>query len=229
VLDHHRLGNLPTAVPIRFQVDPVGSCSTLVAERGFDAQQTFPAPIAGMLLSGILSDTLVFRSPTTTARDRAAAFRLARMAGIAPADASDDKSLEAINAYGQELLAAGAGLGTRSAEELINTDLKFYDTSGLASAIAQVEVANFSELAPRLTELHSALQQLAESRKLALALLMVTDVVRGNSRLVVAGEPRIISALPYARIDDDTLDAPGVVSRKKQLLPTVLAVLSQSV
>ncbi len=229
VLDHHRLGNLPTAVPIRFQVDPVGSCSTLVAERGFDAQKTFPAPIAGMLLSGILSDTLVFRSPTTTARDRAAALRLVGMAGLAPADANDDKRMEAINTFGQELLAAGAGLGTRSAEEVINTDLKFYETSGLASAIAQVEVANFSELAPRLTELHDALKQLAESHKLALALLMVTDVVRGNSRLVVAGEARIVSALPYARLDDDTLDAPGVVSRKKQLLPTVLAVLSQSV
>ncbi|MBZ0287772.1 MAG: inorganic diphosphatase, partial [Anaerolineae bacterium] len=182
-----------------------------------------------LLLCGILSDTLTFRSPTATARDRAAALELIVMAKLAPPAADEAKRMAAVTEMGQSLLAAGAGLGTRPAEEIVNTDIKFYETNGAKVGIAQVEVANLSELAPRLEDLQGALEDLTESQKLSLALLMVTDVVLGNSRLVAVGQPRMISALPYPRLDDDTLDAPGIMSRKKQLLPTVLAVLSQAV
>jgi manganese-dependent inorganic pyrophosphatase len=225
VLDHHRLGNMPTVMPIAFRVDPVGSCSTLVAERGIDAGEHFPMPVAGLLLCGILSDTLVFRSPTTTERDRNAALQLAGMAGLA--GTTDNEKMASIQELGQSLLASGTGLGSRPAEEVISSDLKFYEAGGLSVGIAQVEVAHFRELVPRLDDLRKALADLAESRRLALALLMVTDVVLGNSRLVAVGQARVIAALPYARLDDGVLDAPGVVSRKKQLLPAVLAVLSQ--
>jgi manganese-dependent inorganic pyrophosphatase len=214
-------------MPIRFQVEPVGSCSTLVAEHGFERGVTFPAPVAGILLCGILSDTLIFRSPTTTERDRRAALRLAVTAQLAPDHADEAHIMAAIGELGQALLAAGTGLGTRPADEVINTDLKFYESNGLNVGIAQAEVASFSELVPRLDDLRAALQQLADNRKLALALLMVTDVVRGHSRLVTVGQPRVIGALPYARLSDGTLDAQEVVSRKKQLLPAVLAALSQ--
>ncbi|MEP7286078.1 MAG: DHHA2 domain-containing protein [Chloroflexota bacterium] len=228
VLDHHRLGNAPTVMPIRFRVEPVGSCSTLVAERGIGAGNVFAPPIAGLLLCGILSDTLVFRSPTTTDRDREAALRLTVMAGLVPAQSSEKQRLSALTVLGQDLLAAGAGLGTRSADEVVNSDLKYYNSGGLNAGIAQVEVANFRELAPRLDELYAALDKLATSNGLALALLMVTDVVDGNSQLVVAGQPRVIAALPYAHLNNHTLDAPEVVSRKKQLLPAVLAAMSQT-
>src|SRR5262249_55581504 len=139
VLDHHRLGNVPTTTPIRFRVDPVGSCSTLVAERGFEASLTLPGKIAGLLLCGILSDTLIFRSPTTTPRDQAAAKRLAVITELAPANASDEAILTAISDLGGKLLAAGAGIGALSADELINNDLKFFETHGQKVAIAQVE------------------------------------------------------------------------------------------
>lgn len=225
VLDHHRLGNLPTAVPIRFVVEPVGSCSTLVAEACLEHGQRFPAPIAGLLLCGILSDTLVFRSPTTTRRDKVAAEALAEMAGLETANGSRQAAIEAL---GAELLAANAGLGERSADEVVNADLKFYEANGAQAGIAQVEIANFREMEARLDDLKAALTNLADTRKLALSMLMVTDVVRGNSRLVVAGQPRVITALPYAHLDDGSLDAPGIVSRKKQLLPVVLAALSQN-
>ncbi len=227
VLDHHRLGNLPTLMPIRFQIEPVGSCSTLVAERSIEVRSILPPAIAGLLLCGILSDTLIFRSPTTTDRDRNAALQLARAAGLKSAEATSEQMMESMRDLGQALLAAGTGLGARPAGEVVNADLKFYEAGGLSVGMAQVEVASFRELAPRLDDLRGALQQLAETQKLALALLMVTDVVLGNSRLVAVGQTRIIAALPYARLDDGTLDAPGVVSRKKQLVPTVLAVLSQ--
>ncbi|MFN8449492.1 MAG: DHH family phosphoesterase [Anaerolineae bacterium] len=229
VLDHHRLSTIPTAVPIRFHVDPVGSCSTLVLERGVEAGKAFPPGIAGVLLCGILSDTLIFRSPTATPRDHAAALRLARMAGLCDGDASDERVNTAISELGEALLAASAGLGNRPADEIVSTDIKFYDESGFRVGIAQVEVSNFSELPGRLDDIRAALAKLVENQRLALALLMVTDVVRGNSRLVAVGMPRIVTALPYAHLDDDTLDAPEVMSRKKQLLPAVLAALAQVV
>lgn len=228
VLDHHRLSSMPTSVPIRFHIEPVGSCSTLVAERAVEQGITFPEGIAGLLLCGILSDTLTFRSPTATQRDRSIALKLAVLAKLASAGSSDEIVLHSIAEFGQQLLASGAGLGMRPVEEIVNTDIKYYETNGAKVGIAQVEVANLSELAPRLEALHEALEELTKSQKLTLALLMVTDVVLGNSRLVVVGQARVIATLPYARLPDDTLDAPGIMSRKKQLLPTVLAALSQS-
>ena len=229
VLDHHRLSSVPTAVPIRFHIEPVGSCSTLVAERAIEQRISFPEGIAGLLLSGILSDTLTFRSPTATDRDRNAAMKLAVMAKLSPASDSAEQIMRSIGEFGQQLLASGAGLGMRPVEEIVNTDVKYYEANGSKVGIAQVEVANLSELAPRLDALREALEEMTKSQKLTLALLMVTDVVLGNSRLVVVGQPRVIATLPYARLDDDTLDAPGIMSRKKQLLPTVLAALSQTV
>jgi manganese-dependent inorganic pyrophosphatase len=150
------------------------------------------------------------------------------MAKIASPKDKEDQVLQSIADFGQQLLASGAGLGMRPVEEIINTDIKFYETNGAKLGVAQVEVANLSELTPRLGALKEALEELTKTQKLTLALLMVTDVVLGNSRLVAAGQSRVIATLPYARLDDDTLDAPGIMSRKKQLLPTVLAVLSQS-
>jgi manganese-dependent inorganic pyrophosphatase len=228
VLDHHRLSALPTAVPIRFQIEPVGSCSTLVLERALELNKAFPASVAGLLLCGILSDTLVFRSPTATARDRVAARHLAQMANLIPENATDDQLTAAINSVGESLLGAGAGLGSRPADQIISTDIKFYEEGALRVGLAQTEVTSFSELNDRLPELRDALQKLLESQKLALALLMVTDVVRGNSRLVVVGQPRLLNALPYTHLSDALLDAPGVMSRKKQLLPVVLAALSEA-
>ena len=229
VLDHHRLSTIPTAVPIRFHIDPVGSCSTLVLENAVEAGQVFPPGIAGLLLCGILSDTLVFRSPTVTARDKAAALKLAGMAKLHAKNANAEQVNIAITELGEALLASSAGLGSRDANEIINTDIKFYEESGFSVGIAQIEVSNFAELPGRLDDLRAALQKLLVDQKLSLALLMVTDVVRGNSRLVAAGVPRIVTALPYSRIEDDLLDAPGMMSRKKQLLPAVFAALAQAV
>ncbi|MCU0515218.1 MAG: DHH family phosphoesterase [Anaerolineae bacterium] len=229
VLDHHRLSSMPTAAPIRFRIEPVGSCSTLVAERGIEQKINFPAPLAGLLLCGILSDTLIFRSPTSTPRDPEAARHLARMAKLVTPGTADEATDAAITELGNALLAAGAGLGSRPGEEIVGTDIKYYEVNGAQVAMAQVEVGHLRELEQRLPDLKAALQKMIDEQKLRLAVLMVTDVVRGNSRLVVAGHPRLISALPYARLNDDTLDAPGLMSRKKQLVPTVLAVLSQSV
>lgn len=222
VLDHHRLGNSPTNLPIPFTVDPVGSTSTLVAERILAAGKKPPAPIAALLLAGLLSDTLILRSPTTTPRDRVAADRLENWGLKAPI-----MDFHTFQDFGEAVLAAGAGLAVRTMEAILNTDLKIYEGGNMTFGIAQVEVANLHELEGRLAEITDGLHTLAETRGLGLAVLMVTDVVRGTSRLVLAGQQMaVLDELPYQRLPDGTLNAPDVVSRKKQLLPAILGLLA---
>lgn len=222
VLDHHRLANPPTHMPIAFHVDPVGSSSTLVAERAMRAGLAAPRSIAGALLSGLLSDTLVLRSPTTTDRDRVAAVQLAAWAF---ADAGPGDPYQAMQEYGWQLLQAGIGPQTRTPDEMIGGDYKEYEAVGLRFGIAQVEVADMLEIETRLSEIRQALERHSAARGLDLTALMVTDIVRGNSRLICHDPAYHLSALPYARRPDDTLDLPGIVSRKKQLLPAILDAL----
>ena len=222
VLDHHRLGNSPTHMPIPFTVDPVGSTATLVTERIQAAGLQPGAKLAGILLAGILSDTLVLKSPTTTPRDQDAAQWLA-----AQSLGKVDEALpfDTYQAYGEAILAAGAGLALRDVSSVVQNDVKLYEAGGVRFAIAQVEVPNLLELGARLPDLSNALQDLCRARGLGLAVLMVTDVVRSLSRLVVAGETDRLNDLPYTRLPDGTLEAAGVMSRKKQLLPAILGLL----
>ena len=222
VLDHHRLGNSPTRLPIPFTVDPVGSTSTLVTERIRQAGLRPPAKLAGVLLAGILSDTLILKSPTTTPRDQTAVHWLAE---AALGGAEGALPFGGFQAYGEAVLAASAGLGSRDVMSVVQNDLKLYEGGGVRFGIAQAEAPNLLELGAQLSELTSALEGLCQTRGLVLAVLMVTDVVRGVSRLVVAGETARLNDLPYTRLSDGTLEAPGVVSRKKQLLPAILGLL----
>jgi manganese-dependent inorganic pyrophosphatase len=222
VLDHHRVDSVATVLPIRFRIEPVGSCSTLVAEHARDRNIMLPSAVAGLLLCGILSDTLVFQSVTTTPRDQKAAHDLAQMANLTGDPA------EAIQTFGRALLMAGAGLGTRAPEEIIGSDQKFYETERGSVSMSQVEVTHFDELEGRLPQLKAAMGRLVNEKSLALALLMVTDILRGNSRIIAMGDASLIADLPYAPLPDGTLDAKGVVSRKKQLVPVVLAAVKQA-
>jgi len=222
ILDHHRLGNPPTTTPIRFSVDVVGSTCTLVSERIAEAGLSAPPPLAGLLLGGLLSDTLLLTSPTTTGRDQTAAARLARWAFVGGSPLAG----ETIESYGKQLLDAGAGLSSRSPEEIVSADYKQYRSSGLKFGIAQVEVTNLRELNEHQAELRQALASLQERKGLDFAILMVTDVVRKNSRLLLSNELPQFDYLPYPVQDDGTRRAKGVVSRKKQLLPTILGALS---
>ncbi len=222
VLDHHRLGNSPTHMPIPFTVDPVGSTATLVAERAQAVSLKPPVKLAGLLLAGILSDTLVLTSPTTTSRDQIA---VGWLAGLALGNAEGALPFADYKAYGEAILAAGAGLALPDVTSVVQNDLKLYESGGMRFSISQVEAANLLEVGGRLPDLTSALEGLCQTRGLVLAVLMVTDVVRGVSRLVVVGETDRLNDLPYTRLPDGTLEAPGVVSRKKQLLPAILGLL----
>jgi manganese-dependent inorganic pyrophosphatase len=220
VIDHHRLANPPTHMPIAFHVDPVGSSSTLVAERAMRSGLSVPRAIAGALISGLLSDTLVLRSPTTTARDRVAAMQLAAWAFPEAAD-----PYAALQEYGLKLLGAGAGLSARSAAEVVQSDYKEYEGGGVQFAISQVELTDLHEVEPRAADLREALRALEAQKGLAFVILMVTDVVRGDSVLLTSGDSHRLDALPYSHVEGGRFLAPGVVSRKKQLLPAILDVL----
>lgn len=222
ILDHHRLGNPHTHTPIRFKVDTVGSTSTLVCEMTAEAGLSAPPALAGALLAGLLSDTLILTSPTTTPRDKEAAKRLARwtFVGGSPLEG------ENITSYGKAILSAGAGLSNRKPEEVVSNDVKVYEAGGFKLAIAQAEVTDLLQLTEHLEPLTKALDDYKDKNGLDFAILLITDVVRGSSRLIgTSNAPPILDDLPYPPLADGTRDAPGVVSRKKQLLPVVLGLL----
>lgn len=224
ILDHHRLGNPHTHTPIRFTVDIVGSTSTLVTEQTAEAGLSMPPNLAGALLAGLLSDTLILTSPTTTARDKVAAERLARWAFVGGGPLKG----ETIESYGKAVLSAGAGLSNRKPEEIVNNDIKSYEAGGYSLAIAQAEVTDLMQLREHLEPLTKALNDLRDKRGLDFAMLLITDVVRGSSRLIISSSPPpILADLPYPPLPDGTRDAPDVVSRKKQLLPVVLGLLEK--
>lgn len=222
ILDHHRLGNHSTHVPIKFTIDIVGSTSTLVSEQIEQAGLSAPPKLAGMLLAGLSSDTLVLTSPTTTERDRAAAERLARWAFVG----GSELAKETVASFGEKVLQASAGLGTRDPKDVVTSDMKIYSAGGVGFAVAQAEVSDLYEVSERLSALNQALCELRDSKGLAFAMLMVTDVVRGSSRLLITQpSPPILEELPYPPLPDGTRFAQGVVSRKKQLLPGILGLL----
>ena len=224
ILDHHRLGNPHTHTPIRFTVDIVGSTSTLVSELTEEAGLSMPPNLAGTLLAGLVADTLILTSPTTTPRDKKAAERLSRWAFVGGSPLKG----ETVESFGKAVLSAGAGLSNRKPEEIVSTDIKPYEAGGFKLAIAQAEVTDLVQLSEYLAPITKALDDLRDKRGLDFAMLLVTDVVRGSSRLIISSSPPpILADLPYPPLQDGTRDAPGVVSRKKQLLPVVLGLLER--
>jgi manganese-dependent inorganic pyrophosphatase len=224
ILDHHRLGNPHTHQPIKFTVDTVGSTSTLVSELTAEAGLSMPPALAGMLLAGLLADTLILTSPTTTARDKQAAERLSRWAFVGNGPLKG----ETIQSYGMAVLSAGAGLANKDPNDIVSTDIKPYEAGGFSFAIAQAEVTDLLQIHEHLATLQSALNDLKDKRGLDFAILLVTDVVRGSSKLFISNPaPPILEELPFPPLPDGTRNAPGVVSRKKQLLPAVLGLLEK--
>jgi manganese-dependent inorganic pyrophosphatase len=221
VLDHHRLGNPPTRLPIRFRVDIVGSTSTLVSERIVNAGLSAPPELAGLLLAGLISDTLAHTSPTSTERDKLAAERLGRWSFVGGSPLEG----ETIESYGEQVLRAGTDIATRDLLTVVKGDFKAYDATDLKFGIAQIEVTDFVKISDQLEPLGTALDKLREQEGLDFAVLMVTDIVDGASRLILRGNVPFTDELPYRKLPDGSFSAEEVVSRKKQLLPVLLALL----
>ncbi len=213
VIDHHRLGARSTETPITFINKVVGSTCTIVAEmyrnHGIDPD----TKTAGIMLSAILSDTVILKSPTTTALDRDIAGWLAGIAGVD------------IAVYGEEMFAAGSNLtGTRPAA-IIRQDQKLYEDSGFKFVVSQIEMVGFQGFQDRSGEISSALEESRSQLGCDFACLLVTDITRETSLLLFSGADRVAEAIRYPKTGDNLFEMHGVLSRKKQLLPYLLDVL----
>ena len=210
IIDHHKLGNQPTRQPVTFINKVVGSTATIVASL-FEEQRVALTPqIAGILLSGILADTLGLRSATTTDTDRNTANNLA-----------DFLNLE-IDEYAKELFANSSHKGDWTVEEMLSVDAKNYEFSGRKFAVAQVESGTADELTSRHEEILKGLERQCKDRSLSFSALMITDITALNSVLLVAGDQRLIASIPFPKLYDRTWLCRGILSRKKQLLPLLM-------
>lgn len=214
VLDHHRIGGgLKTAHPIRFINDPVGSTCTLVA-RHFRAAGMIPTEgIALCMASGIISDTLFLRSPTTTQTDREC---LDWLKGLCKID---------LDQYVQDFFEVGSSLRSCTPEEVIREDCKEFEEHGMRFSISQIEETGFDLFWMRREELLEALQRKADTSQLAFSALLVTDIVSHGSMLLMSKEPSHWEEINYPRIDQHLYELKDVVSRKKQLLPLLSQLL----
>ena len=210
VLDHHRINMPPSRSPLRISCDVVGSTCTLVYERFVSAGVTPDSSVAGILLGGVVSDTLMLRSPTTTDRDRRAVEELEKICGVKGADLM------------RELFAIGSPIAQRPPREVLELDRKNFSSGRTVFSISQVEESGFDEFERSREKLREAAKKLLAEEKLDFFGLLVTDVVRENSLLMAVGAPVLLGKLPWRRIGDGLYDLPGVLSRKKQLLPVLL-------
>lgn len=216
VVDHHRIGMMPTAQPIKFTGDIVGSTCTLVAMMYRASGESLTPECAGILLGGVVSDTLNLRSPTTAPLDHRMCEWLEKISGVKGADLMAD------------LMKLDSPLISKSAEEVINGDRKNYEDNHFRFAVAQVEENNLELLHQRLPELERAVSEAVRQDSLDFFALLVTDPVRGNSELLMEGLPAVLKRMPYSRTPDGIFLLPGVLSRKKQLLPQLLSITSGS-
>ena len=213
ILDHHHIGSIETHVPVRATFDPVGCTSTLVVER-FRLEGREPSEgTATMLLAALLSDTVILSSPTTTERDRVVAGYLEELLRV---DAM---------AFGMEMFEATADVSALAVEDIIDRDAKAYRTrSGKAIAVAQVEVIGPGIL-ERSNELLAALDKARSDRSLTVFALMVTDIIAKSTVLLVSGEVDAVARAFDRPVTRRAIELPGVLSRKKQVAPTLLATL----
>lgn len=212
VVDHHRIGMKPTAEPVKFTADIVGSTCTLVAGMYRYAGLRPTKEIAGILLSGIITDTLLYQSPTTTEVDRTVGAWLEKIC-----ETSGSELMEA-------LMQIDSPLAVKSSREVIDADRKNYRENGFSFALSQVEENKLELLHRRRAELLRDMGDIIKSENLDFVALLVTDPVRGNSELLIAGSSTVIRNLPYRKRQDGIYLLPGVLSRKKQLLPQILSI-----
>ena len=210
IIDHHRIADVHTNKPIMFRADPVGCTGTIIVGLYHEAGIEIPREAAGLLLAGLLYDTLILRSPTCTGRDERVATELAQITG------------EDIEQYGQEIFAAAAeDINNRSAEDLITSDFKEFTVSNVKFAIGTVETASPATIEKRSAELLNTMRQLSHERGYTSFLFMIVDIINMRCHLLVYGGEQAVAEILGTRLEPDghSVIAEGLVSRKKQLVP----------
>lgn len=212
VVDHHRIANFQTANPLYYRAEPVGCTSTIILKLYKENNVEVPKNIAGIMLSAIVSDTLLFKSPTCTQEDVQAAKELAEIAGVD------------LESYGLEMLKAGTNLGTKSGVELIDLDAKSFPIGGSNLRIAQVNTIDLAEVFARQSELESAMQEANAANGYDLFVLVVTNILDSDSEILIVGEPKEnVEKAFNVTLDNNRALLKGVVSRKKQVVPQLTA------
>lgn len=208
IIDHHRLGPMNTAQPILFLNEPVGSTCTIVADL-FRRHELTPTPnLAGIMMAGLISDTLLLQSPTSTTKDADILNWLQSHAGLKAEDLA------------QLIFSSGSVILASPADKVVRSDFKIYDEEGVRFAVSQVEELGFDNFWQHAAALASALADLRASERLVFAALLITDINTQNSLMLVKGDPEFIRRISYSHVEqDEVFDLPGVVSRKKQLIP----------
>lgn len=210
IIDHHRIADVHTQKPIMFRADPVGCTGTIIAGLYHEAGIEIPREVAGLLLAGLLYDTLILRSPTCTPRDERVAAELARIAG------------EDIDAYGQEIFAVAAReLDEKSAEELLTLDFKEFTVQDVRFAVGTVETASPATIEKRSQELLQNMRRLAQEHTYASFLFMIVDIINLRCHLLICGGEHVAAEIFGAPLEKDghTIIVEGLVSRKKQVVP----------
>jgi manganese-dependent inorganic pyrophosphatase len=207
VIDHHRIGTLTTHQPIMFRNEPVGSTSTIVADCFLRHGIEMPQEIAGLLLAGLVADTLNLTSPTTTKRDVQILGELEMLSGVNAAE------------FTEKLFASGSLLISQPVVQAITTDCKEYVEQGRSFSVAQIEELGFDPFWTRKAHVVEALEQWRSTKGFFLSALLVTDVVKQTSLLVIAGSDAFLMTIDYPELEPGIYELDGVVSRKMQLLP----------
>ncbi|MDQ6466133.1 manganese-dependent inorganic pyrophosphatase [Exiguobacterium acetylicum] len=210
VIDHHRIANFETSDPVYYRAEPVGCTATILNKLYKEHGVAIKPEIAGLMLSAIISDSLLFKSPTCTEQDIIAARELAEIAGV---DA---------NVYGLEMLKAGADLSKKTVPELISLDAKEFTMGSLKVEIAQVNTVDTAEVLLRQEELETAINEVILAKGLDLFVFIVTDILTNNSvGLVLGKEANLVERAYGLEATNNLVYLEGVVSRKKQVVPVL--------
>ena len=215
IIDHHRLDAVSTTMPIFIDAEPLGSTCTIIYQQYIRHGIMPDAYAAKVMLTGIISDTLILRSPTTTASDLYTVEMLARIAKI-----------QSIEEFGEKLFSITDNLETQDPEESILADFKKYESGGIRMGVGQCEVTTLGNVGNYADKYLKALEDIRVRQGLDWTLLMITDVLREKS-VLLASEHRANKDLPYAMKKKQIYNMPGVLSRKKQLLPTLISITAK--
>lgn len=210
VVDHHKIGNFCTSEPLFYIAEPVGCTSTVLYVLYKRYNIEIEKKIAGLMLSAIISDTLLLKSPTCTDTDIKTANELAKIADVN------------IQEYGLEMLKAGTDLTSYTEKQLLNLDAKKFEKNGIKYMIAQVNTVSIPDVLSRKEKIELAIREVIEEEGLNLYIFAITDIVNTNSQAIVLGDKTDIIEKTY-KIEENVVDMPGVVSRKKQIIPLVEA------
>ncbi|WP_435908140.1 manganese-dependent inorganic pyrophosphatase [Macrococcus capreoli] len=215
VVDHHRIANFETAGPLYYRAEPVGCTATILNKMYKEHSVEIKPEIAGLMVSAIISDSLLFKSPTCTEEDVKAAEELAAIANID------------LQTYGLEMLKAGAKTSDKTPEELLNIDAKSFSMGEHEVRVAQVNTVDIDEVLSRQEELENAINAETAQEGYALFVLVVTDILNSNSKVLALGAQQAAVEKAFnVTLNNNTALLEGVVSRKKQVVPQLTEALS---